>query len=75
MKEASYRWIALVIFIVGASISSYYRRKADHRSGEQIFPRAEGLPILISLQVFGLALWLGVFAYLINPTWMVWSHF
>ena len=75
MEENFYRWIAVAIFIVGAGISSYFRRKADRESGEKISPRAEGLPIMIALRVFGLALWLGVFAYLINPAWMRWSQF
>jgi len=75
MNENSLRFTAITIFIAGAAISTYFRRKADRQSGEKISPRAEGLPIMIVLRLFGLALWLGVFAYLINPNWMRWSQF
>lgn len=74
MNENTYRLWAIGIFLIGAGISGYFRRKADRDTGEKISPRAEGLPIMISLRVFGLALWLGVFAYLINPAWMHWSQ-
>jgi protein-S-isoprenylcysteine O-methyltransferase Ste14 len=75
MNENNLRFTAIAIFITGAAISTYFRRKADREGGERISPRAEGLPIMIALRVFGLALWLGVFAYLINPGWMNWSQF
>jgi protein-S-isoprenylcysteine O-methyltransferase Ste14 len=74
MNEKALHITAIFIFLSGAAISIYYRRKADRESGEKISPRAEGLPIMIGLRVFGLALWLGVFAYLINPNWMSWSQ-
>jgi protein-S-isoprenylcysteine O-methyltransferase Ste14 len=72
--ENTYRIAAIGVFLIGAFISSYYRRKADRETGEKISPRAEGLPIMIALRVTGLALWLAVFAYLINPAWLAWSQ-
>jgi protein-S-isoprenylcysteine O-methyltransferase Ste14 len=75
MNENIYRWIAIVIFLCCAGISIYFRRKADRIGGDRISSRVEGLPIMISLRLFGLALWLGVLLYLINPTWMSWSQF
>jgi protein-S-isoprenylcysteine O-methyltransferase Ste14 len=74
MNDNDFRLAAVAIFLAGAGISTYFRGKADRESGETISPRAEGLPIMIALRVFGLALWLGVFAYLINPSWMSWSQ-
>lgn len=75
MNENIYRLTAIGIFLAGAAISTHFRRKADRETGEKISPRAEGLPIMIALRIFGLALWLGVFAYLIQPAWMSWSQF
>ena len=73
-QENVFRIAAIAVFLIGAAISSYFRRKADRETGETISPKAEGLPIMISLRIAGLSLWLGVFAYLINPAWMAWSQ-
>ena len=75
MNENIYRWIAVVIFLICTGISIYFRRKADRIGGDRISVRVEGLPIMVSLRLTGLALWLGVFLYLINPSWMEWSQF
>ncbi len=72
--ETTYRIFAMGIFLVGALISGYFRRKADRETGEKISPIAEGLPILIALRIFGLILWGSILAYLINPAWMTWSQ-
>lgn len=74
MNENVFRFSAIAIFLIGAGISTYYRRKADRETGEKISPRSEGLPIMIALRAFGLTLWLGVLAYMINPAWMAWSQ-
>ena len=75
MNESVYRWMALVIFLVGTGISMYYRRRADREAGgEKISLKSEGLPLMLALRVGGIALWLGVFAYFINPAWMAWSQ-
>jgi protein-S-isoprenylcysteine O-methyltransferase Ste14 len=72
--EFAFRAAAIGVFLIGALISTYYRRKADRETGESISPRSEGLPIMIALRVAGLSLWAGVFAYLLNPAWMNWSQ-
>jgi protein-S-isoprenylcysteine O-methyltransferase Ste14 len=75
MNENVYRWMALVIFLAGTGISMYYRRRADREAGdEKISLQSEGLPLMLALRVGGIALWLGVFAYFINPAWMAWSQ-
>ena len=73
-SDTTFRILAAVIFVVGAAISSYHRRKADRAGGEKISFKEEGLPITITLRVLGLALWGGILAYLINPAWMAWSR-
>ena len=74
MNENIFRFSAIAVFLAGAAISIYFRRKADRSTGEKISPRAEGLPIMIALRFFGLSLWVGVYAYLLNPSWMAWSQ-
>ena len=75
MNENVYRWMALVIFLGGTSISMYFRRRADREAGdEKISLKSERLPLMLALRIGGIALWLGVFAYFINPAWMAWSQ-
>lgn len=74
MNENMFRFSAIAIFLIGAGISSYYRRRADRETGEKVSPRSEGLPVMIALRVFGLSLWLSVLAYMLNPAWMAWSQ-
>jgi len=74
MNDNLFRILAIIIFVICAGISIYYRRRADRESGERVSLKDEGLPITIALRLSGLALWLGVFAYLLNPAWMNWSR-
>lgn len=73
MNDTLFRILALLIFVSGAAISSYYRRKAD-RAGGKVSLAQEGLAITIALRVSGLALWAGVIGWLINPAWLAWSR-
>lgn len=72
--DLTFRILAAAVFLVGAVISSYHRRKADRAGGEKLSLKEEGLPITIALRVLGLSLWAGFFAYMINPAWMAWSR-
>jgi len=74
MNDNLFRVLAIIIFVIGAGISIYYRRRADSESGERVSLKDEGLPITLALRLSGLLLWLGVFAYLLNPAWMSWSR-
>jgi protein-S-isoprenylcysteine O-methyltransferase Ste14 len=42
-------------------------------TGEKLDRRQEGLFLLVSLRVLGLAGWMGLVVYLIDPAWMAWS--
>ena len=54
MNENSYRSLAVVIFLAGAAISMYFRRRADRQSGnEKISLKAEGLPMMLALRMGG----------------------
>ena len=72
--ESLFQLFASAIFISAVSISAYYRRKAARAGGERVSRREEGTPVLILLRLFGLATWLGILVYLINPQWMQWSR-
>jgi protein-S-isoprenylcysteine O-methyltransferase Ste14 len=67
--------MALGIFLAGTGTSVYFRRRADREAGDEMISlKSEGLPLMLALRVGGIALWLGVFAYFINPAWMAWSQ-
>jgi protein-S-isoprenylcysteine O-methyltransferase Ste14 len=73
MNDNLFRVLAVIIFVVGASISAYHRRKAD-REGGPISLKEEGPVITVSLRLLGLGLWGGVFLWMLNPAWMNWSR-
>lgn len=70
MNDTIFRILAAIIFVIGAAISTYFRRKADRADREKVSLKEEGLFITLGLRVFGLALWLGILTYLINPAWV-----
>ena len=76
--ESIFQITAIVLLVSGMSISIYFRHRAFRagiQSGDEISARREERPLLLALRsVFGLALWLGSMAYLINPPWMEWSQ-
>lgn len=74
MNDDLFRLLAVMLFAVGAVISAYYRLKADRETGERASLKEEGLEIFVPLRLFGLCGWLGVFAFMLNPSWMAWSR-
>jgi protein-S-isoprenylcysteine O-methyltransferase Ste14 len=74
MNDNLFRILAGIIFIIGAAISIYHRKKADRQGGEKISLKEEGLPITITLRLFGISAWIVMFAYLIHPVWVAWSR-
>lgn len=74
-EDTLFRILAVLIFFTGAAISIYHRHKADREGGEKITLQEEQPALRILLRLSGMALWLGVFAYLIQPAWMDWSKF
>jgi hypothetical protein len=47
MNDNLFRILAIIIFVMGAGISIYYRSKADRESGERVSLKDEGLPITL----------------------------
>jgi protein-S-isoprenylcysteine O-methyltransferase Ste14 len=73
MNDNIFRILAAVILILGAMISSTFRTRAEKKGGEKISLKEEGTLTTLLLRIFGLSIWGGVFAYLINLNWMKWS--
>jgi protein-S-isoprenylcysteine O-methyltransferase Ste14 len=72
--ENTYRYFALVVFILAMSISITFRSRAA-RSGERISAAQEEGPLLSTVRsLFGLVLWGSALVYLINPGWMAWAQ-
>ncbi len=68
-----FRIFGAFIFLLGFGISFYFRRKAE-TAGEPVSFEEEGSSVKITLRVAGLAMWLSVILWLINPRWMQWSQ-
>ena len=71
-QDAIFRPVLVAGFLAVFLITLYYRFKSG-ATREKLDRRQEGLFILATLRPLGLALWLGVIAYMINPAWMAWS--
>jgi protein-S-isoprenylcysteine O-methyltransferase Ste14 len=71
--ENIFRILAAVILLTGMSISFYFRIKADRETGEKVSRKVDGSPMMYTLMIGGLILWLSPFVYLINPAWMAWA--
>ena len=58
--------------LVVLPIGIYHRLKSQ-ATGEKLDRWQEGLFILFTLRTAGVVGWLGIIAYLVNPSWMAWS--
>jgi protein-S-isoprenylcysteine O-methyltransferase Ste14 len=74
MNDTIFRIFAALIMLVMVGISGYHRTRANRIGGEKISIKEEGLAITIPLRLLGLALWMSVFAWLINPAWVAWAR-
>lgn len=74
MSDENQFRIAIVILCVATLAVVGYHRVQAGRSGDRIDRRQEGLPLAIALRLVGLAMWIGVLVYLLNPAWMAWSQ-
>lgn len=67
-----FRVIATSIFLIGISISFYFRRKAE-TSGERVSWSEEKPWIMVGLRVAGLVMWGSTLLYLIYPRAVAWA--
>jgi protein-S-isoprenylcysteine O-methyltransferase Ste14 len=66
------RAVLIVVLLLVLPIGLYHRLKSQ-ATREKLDRRQEGLFILATLRPVGLAFWLGVNAWMIDPRWMAWS--
>ena len=71
-QEDTFRAVLIVGFLVVLPIALYHRIKSQ-ATGERLDRRQEGLFMLATLRPVGLVLWLGLIAYMVDPSWMAWS--
>jgi protein-S-isoprenylcysteine O-methyltransferase Ste14 len=74
MNDLLFRILAALIIVIMLAISGSHRRRADRVNGGAVSLKEEGLAITIPLRLLGAALWLSVFAYLINPAWVAFGR-
>ncbi len=70
--DQTFRLILMVGFAAIFPIGVYHRLKSQ-ASAEALDRRQEGLFVLATLRPIALLRVIGIFAWLINPEWMVWS--
>ena len=71
-QGGTFRWALLVVLVIMLTITAYHRIQA-HAAGGSASRRDEGFPLLVMRAVFGLSLWVAIFAYLVSPGSMAWS--
>lgn len=70
--EEMFRIVLIVGSLIVLPIAACHRLKSQ-ATGERLDRRQEGLFILFTLRPVGVAGMLGLFAYMVNPSWMAWS--
>jgi protein-S-isoprenylcysteine O-methyltransferase Ste14 len=70
--DHTFRIVLILGLLVVLPIGVYHRLKS-RATGEKLDRWQEGIFILFTLRAAGVVGWLGVLAYLINPSWMAWS--
>jgi protein-S-isoprenylcysteine O-methyltransferase Ste14 len=70
--EAVFRVIAIISLALTLPIGLYHRIRSQ-ATREKLARREEGIFIMIGLRLCGLLALIAFAAYLINPSWMVWS--
>jgi protein-S-isoprenylcysteine O-methyltransferase Ste14 len=68
--ETTYRLMLLAVIMLLFPVALYHRLRSF--TGERLARRDEGLLVLVGLRLTGLAVWLELLFYLINPSWMSW---
>ena len=70
--DQTFRAVLIVVLLAVLPIGIYYRLKSQ-ATREKLDRRQEGLFILATLRPLGLALWVGLIAWMIDPDLMAWS--
>jgi protein-S-isoprenylcysteine O-methyltransferase Ste14 len=70
--DQPFRAVLIVVFLVVLPIGIYHRLKSQ-ATREKLDRRQEGLFILATLRPVGIAFWLELIAWMVDPGWMAWS--
>jgi protein-S-isoprenylcysteine O-methyltransferase Ste14 len=70
--DQSFRAILIAVFLLVLPIGIYHRLKSQ-ATREKLDRRQEGLFILATLRPVGIAFWLELIAWTVDPGWMAWS--
>jgi protein-S-isoprenylcysteine O-methyltransferase Ste14 len=70
--DQTFRVVLIVALLLILPIGIYHRLKSQS-TRERLDRSQEGLFILATLRLVGVALWLGLIAWMIDPGWMAWS--
>lgn len=70
--ETIFRILILLIFVLIFSISFSFRYRAEKRAGQ--LRSNEGQGIVRVMRLLSLIIWGFIFAYMINPSWVVWAQ-
>jgi protein-S-isoprenylcysteine O-methyltransferase Ste14 len=70
--DQTFRAALIAILLLTLPIGVYHRLKSQS-TREKLDRRQEGLFILVTLRSVGMAFWLGLIAWMVNPPWMSWS--
>ncbi len=71
MDDRVFRWVMVAGVVAVIAVTAPHRVRAGTK--EKLDRRKEGAFMLATLRPAGGALWLSIFAYMINPAWMAWS--
>lgn len=66
-----FRWVLILAFVLVLSVGVYHRFKAA--TSEKLDRGQEGLVLLISIRLIAGVGVLGLLAFMIDPTWIVWA--
>ena len=70
--DATFRPVVIAGFVIILLIALPYRLRSQ-ATGEQLDRTQEGIPMMITLRLAGLVLWLSVFTFMVDPARMAWA--
>ncbi len=71
--DTPFRLVLALLAVPMLSTAAYYRVRAA-RAGDKLDRRQEGIPILVSLRLSGLAFWIAMVSWLVHPPSIEWSR-
>jgi protein-S-isoprenylcysteine O-methyltransferase Ste14 len=70
--DQTFRNVLIVVFLLVLPIGIYYRLNSQ-ATREKLDRWQEGLFVLATLRPVGMAFWVGLIAWMVDPGWMAWS--